>query len=156
MRVLTTCLLLVLLLVIAACSEKPAGTFTPLIQPGPAGHYDLIAENVSSVRGAELAPGAQPAKPVIDGRTARKTAHFITTHSGEVSPLEVGTEITDGLEKVEFLSARNLKNNWTDGSFEATFEYEFPGGRGTLKLELSVVDAPNRLDLRYEVAEELE
>ncbi len=143
-----------LVVVVAACGSDKAA-FTPLIEPRGDLRYDLLVENLPDVRSSQLAPGAAPARPVIDGDKATKTAHFLVTFSGEPDPATVGERIKAGLSGVSFLTVRNASMEGDLGACSLNVEYEMPGGEGTLDLEIKATDRPEILEVRYTVEEQL-
>ena len=146
-------LLVCLAVLAAACGGEPEGVFSPLIQPGPAGGYDLMVEGVADIRAAELAPGAAPAVARIEGESATKTGHFIATYAGEADPAVIGQQMVDALKGASFILA--VESSASDGgeSWSATVTYETAGAKGTAEFRLSRTESPTRLDVTFAVHE---
>lgn len=139
---------------IAACGEAEPVTFSPLLKSPPEGGWDILVEGFTRIRSTQLAPGARPARPVFEERSATKKAHFLATYSGAVTPEEVGTTILEAFRAAPFFQGAPSVESDASNGFTARIEYATESVDGVLEFRIRATDEPHRLDVLYTIREE--
>ena len=137
-----------------ACADEP-GYLSPLFESPPEGGYDVLMEGVASVRSAELAPGADPARPRIHEGGGSRIGRFVVTYGGDVNPEEIGALMVESFLSAEFLVGKPEVFRLEPPGFVAHVHYETGGATGQLSSHLKETDAANRLAVTYEIYESL-
>ncbi len=147
-------LVLALALGIAACSKRPP--FSPLIapEPGPHEHFDLLID-LRGLRATDLAPGASPAKPRIDGDKAVRVSDFLATFTNQAAPEPTGREIIKRLQEAGFTTELAVEDGPAGDAFTQTAKYLTAGSRGTLAIRCAATANPNVLHITCRVEESL-